>query len=234
MTTFLLKLSGEELGGEAGVGIEPEVLKHYCDEIEAAHREGIKLAVVLGGGNLFRGAHLAEAGMDRVIGDRMGMLATVMNGLALNDFLRRRGIASRLFSAVAMPGMVDGYNRDTAKAAMQSGEVVILTGGTGNPFFTTDTAACLRAVELGVDAILKATNVDGVYSADPKKDPSALRFEHVTYNEVLERELAVMDLTAIVLCKENDLPLVVFDSSESQTLTRIAAGDHVGTRVGAK
>ena len=163
----------------------------------------------------------------------MGMLATVMNGLALNDFLRRRGIVSQLFSAVPMPGMVEGYNRDTAKAAMQNGAVVILTGGTGNPFFTTDTAACLRAVELGVDAILKATNVDGVYSSDPKKDASALRFEHITYNEVLERELAVMDLTAIVLCKENDLPLVVFDSSESRSLTRIAAGDHVGTRVGA-
>ena len=170
LPAFLLKLSGEALGGEAGVGIEPEILKHYCDEIEAAHREGIKLAVVLGGGNLFRGAHLAAAGMDRVIGDRMGMLATVMNGLALNDFLRRRGIASQLFSAVPMPGMVEVYNRDTAKAAMQNGAVVILTGGTGNPFFTTDTAACLRAVELGVDAILKATNVDGVYSSDPKKD----------------------------------------------------------------
>jgi uridylate kinase len=233
LTAFLLKLSGEALGGEAGAGIEPEVLKHYCDEIEAAHREGIKLAVVLGGGNLFRGAHLASAGMDRVVGDRMGMLATVMNGLALNDFLRRRGIASRLFSAVAMPGMVDGYNRDTAQSAMHNGEVVILTGGTGNPFFTTDTAACLRGVELGVDAILKATNVDGVYSADPKKDPSAARFERISYNEVLEQELAVMDLTAIVLCKENNLPLVVFDSSESQTLTRIAAGEHVGTHVGA-
>ncbi|MEC9133952.1 MAG: UMP kinase [Pseudomonadota bacterium] len=233
MPAFLLKLSGEALGGEAGVGIEPEILKHYCDEIEAAHREGIKLAVVLGGGNLFRGAHLAAAGMDRVIGDRMGMLATVMNGLALNDFLRRRGIVSQLFSAVPMPGLVEVYNRDTAKAAMQNGAVVILTGGTGNPFFTTDTAACLRAVELGVDVILKATNVDGVYSSDPKKDASALRFEHITYNEVIERELAVMDLTAIVLCKENDLPLVVFDSSESRSLTRIAAGDHVGTRVGA-
>mgnify|MGYP003327951632 CR=1 FL=1 len=129
---------------------------------------GVQVGLVVGGGNLFRGAHLAQAGMDRVVGDRMGMLATIMNGLALNDFLRRRGIASRLFGAVAMAGMVDGYQRDTAQVAMNSGEVVILTGGTGNPFFTTDTAACLRAVELGVDAILKATNVDGVYSADPK------------------------------------------------------------------
>ncbi len=233
MPAFLLKLSGEALGGETGAGIEPEVLKHYCDEIESAHRAGIKLAVVLGGGNLFRGAHLAAAGMDRVVGDRMGMLATVMNGLALHDFLRRRGISSRLYSAVAMPGMVEGYNRDTARMAMRQGEVVILTGGTGNPFFTTDTAACLRGVELGVDAILKATNVDGVYSADPKTDPSAVLFQQISYNEVLAQELSVMDLTAIVMCKENNLPLVVFDSSESQTLTRIASGDQVGTRVGA-
>ena len=231
MTRYLLKLSGEALGGDAGVGIEPSVLKHYCDEIEAAVREGIQLAVVLGGGNLFRGAHLAQAGMDRVVGDRMGMLATVMNGLALNDFLQRRGIASKLFSAIPMAGMVDGYQRDLARDAMHRGDVVILTGGTGNPFFTTDTAACLRGVELGVDAVLKATNVDGVYSADPRKDSAAVRFERITYQEVLEQELAVMDLTAIVLCKENALPLIVFDASESRTLTRLAAGEEVGTRV---
>ena len=231
MTRYLLKLSGEALGGDAGVGIEPGVLKHYCDEIEAAVREGIQLAVVLGGGNLFRGAHLAQAGMDRVVGDRMGMLATVMNGLALNDFLQRRGIASKLFSAIPMAGMVDGYQRDLARDAMHRGDVVILTGGTGNPFFTTDTAACLRGVELGVDAVLKATNVDGVYSADPRKDSAAVRFERITYQEVLEQELAVMDLTAIVLCKENALPLIVFDASESRTLTRLAAGEQVGTRV---
>lgn len=231
MTRYLLKLSGEVLGGDAGVGIEPSVLKHYCDEIEAAVREGIQLAVVLGGGNLFRGAHLAQAGMDRVVGDRMGMLATVMNGLALNDFLQRRGIACKLFSAIPMAGMVDGYQRDLARDAMHRGDVVILTGGTGNPFFTTDTAACLRGVELGVDAVLKATNVDGVYSADPRKDSAAVRFERITYQEVLEQELAVMDLTAIVLCKENALPLIVFDASESRTLTRLAAGEQVGTRV---
>ena len=231
MTRYLLKLSGEALGGDAGVGIEPSVLKHYCDEIETAVREGIQLAVVLGGGNLFRGAHLAQAGMDRVVGDRMGMLATVMNGMALNDFLQRRGISSKLFSAISMAGMVDGYQRDLARDAMHRGDVVILTGGTGNPFFTTDTAACLRGVELGVDAVLKATNVDGVYSADPRKDSAAVRFERITYQEVLEQELAVMDLTAIVLCKENALPLIVFDASESRTLTRLAAGERVGTRV---
>ncbi|MAW46703.1 MAG: UMP kinase [Gammaproteobacteria bacterium TMED30] len=231
MTRYLLKLSGEALGGDAGIGIEPLVLKHYCDEIEAAVREGIQVAVVLGGGNLFRGAHLAQAGMDRVVGDRMGMLATVMNGLALNDFLQRRGIASRLFSAMPMAGMVEGYQRDLAQTAIANGEVVILTGGTGNPFFTTDTAACLRGVELGVDAILKATNVDGVYSADPKKDAAAQRFEHISYQQVLAQELAVMDLTAIVLCKENALPLIVFDASESRTLTRLAAGEQIGTRV---
>ena len=231
MTRYLLKLSGEALGGDAGIGIEPLVLKHYCDEIEAAVREGIQVAVVLGGGNLFRGAHLAQAGMDRVVGDRMGMLATVMNGLALNDFLQRRGIASRLFRAMPMAGMVEGYQRDLAQTAIANGEVVILTGGTGNPFFTTDTAACLRGVELGVDAILKATNVDGVYSADPKKDAAARRFEHISYQQVLAQELAVMDLTAIVLCKENALPLIVFDASESRTLTRLAAGERIGTRV---
>ncbi len=228
---FLLKLSGEALGGAAGFGLEPEVLGFICNEISELRRQQGELAIVLGGGNLFRGQHLAASGMDRVVGDRMGMLATVMNGLALCDFLDQQGIANQLFSSVAIPSLAAGYHRDEARAAMAEGKVVVLSGGTGNPFFTTDTAACLRGVELGVDAVLKATNVDGVYDADPKQHPDARKFDEISYDEVLNRELGVMDLTAIVLCKENKLPLVVFDMQSAGALVALANGGRVGTRV---
>jgi len=171
LSRLLLKLSGESLGGTPGQGIEPDVLGHFCREIRIAVDAGIELGVVLGGGNLFRGAALSQAGMDRVVGDRMGMLATIMNALALGDFLTRAGIANNVFSASGIPGITPAYERDLALTAMSQGRVVILSGGTGNPFFTTDTAACLRGIELSTDAVLKATNVDGVYSADPKKRP---------------------------------------------------------------
>ena len=232
MPRYLLKLSGEALGGSAGFGIDPAVLQGIVLEIAEGRKRGLELAIVLGGGNLFRGAALASAGLDRVTGDRMGMLATVMNGLALADFLRRMDVPSVVFSAHSIPGTVRGYERDAADAALEGGEVAILTGGTGNPFFTTDTAACLRGIELGADAVLKATNVDGVYSADPKENPEAKRFESITFDEVLRLELGVMDLTAIVLCKEHAMPVVVFDIGTDGALVEIANGGRVGTFVG--
>jgi len=228
---FLLKLSGEALGGAAGFGIDPNVLAAICSEIAQVREKQVQVAVVLGGGNIFRGALLAQAGMDRVTGDRMGMLATVMNGLALAGFLTARNVPCSLYSAQAIAGTVAGYDRDEALAALDANRVVIVAGGTGNPYFTTDTAACLRAVELGADAVLKATTVDGVYNADPKIDAAATKYDTVTYDEVLARELGVMDLTAIVLCKEHDMPLVVFDFAKKGALVDIANGATVGTRV---
>ena len=231
MSRLLLKLSGESLGGTTGQGIEPDVLGHFCREIRIAVDAGIELGVVLGGGNLFRGAALSQAGMDRVVGDRMGMLATIMNALALGDFLTRAGIANNVFSASGIPGITPAYERDLALTAMSQGRVVILSGGTGNPFFTTDTAACLRGIELSTDAVLKATNVDGVYSADPKKDPNATRYSQITFDQVLEQQLGVMDLTAMVLCRENAMPVVVFDVNAEGALVAISRGENVGTRV---
>ena len=228
---LLLKLSGEALGGESGQGIAPEVLSHFCRQIRGAVDAGIELGVVLGGGNLFRGAQLSAAGMDRVVGDRMGMLATIMNALALGDFLTREGIANKVYSATGIPGIVPVYERDQALAAMVAGNVVIVSGGTGNPLFTTDTAACLRGIELRCDAVLKATNVDGIYSADPKKDSTASRFSRVTFDEVLEQKLGVMDLTAMVLCRENAMPIVVFDVQNDGALVAISRGADIGTRV---
>jgi uridylate kinase len=231
LQTLLLKLSGEALGGASGLGIDHTVLEHYANEIRSIVDRGIGVAVVLGGGNLFRGAKLSEAGMDRVVGDRMGMLATIMNGLALGDFLRRNSVPCSVFSASAIAGVVQGYDRDLALAKMRGGQVVIVTGGTGNPYFTTDTAACLRGVELQVDTVLKGTNVDGVYSSDPNKDASAIKFDTVSFDQVLEKQLGVMDLTAIVLCKENNMPLVVFDASVKGALLALTAGQSIGTKV---
>ena len=187
--------------------------------------------MVVGGGNLFRGQHLAAAGMDRVVGDRMGMLATVMNGLALGNFLDQAGARNQLYSSAAIAGIAPEYNRDHAMRDMAAGNVVILTGGTGNPFFTTDTAACLRGIELGVDMVLKATNVDGVYDADPKTNANAKKFDTITYDEVIKRGLGVMDLTAIVLCKENKMPLMVFDMLAEGAMSAIARGRPIGTKV---
>lgn len=234
MPRLLLKLSGEALGGESGQGIEPAVLAHFCKQIKGAVDAGIELGVVLGGGNLFRGAALSAAGMDRVVGDRMGMLATIMNALALGDFLTRQGIANQVYSATGIPGIAQAYERDQAATKMAQGKVVIISGGTGNPLFTTDTAACLRAIELRTDAVLKATNVDGVYSADPKKDPTAERFSHITFDHVLDQKLGVMDLTAMVLCRENAMPIVVFDVQQDGALVAISQGADIGTRVDTK
>ena len=231
MPRLLLKLSGEALGGDSGQGIDPAGLEHFCRQIQGAVDAGIELGVVLGGGNLFRGAALSAAGMDRVVGDRMGMLATVMNALALGDFLTRQGIANQVYSATGIPSIVPTYERDQALGAIAQGTVVILSGGTGNPLFTTDTAACLRGIELGADAVLKATNVDGVYSADPKKDPSATRYTRVTFDQVLEQQLGVMDLTAMVMCRDHGMPIVVFDVQKDGALLAISEGADIGTRV---
>ena len=238
MRRVLLKLSGEALAPEAsgagGIGIDPAVLDRIATEMAALLAAGGQPAVVLGAGNLFRGAALAAAGMDRVTGDHMGMLATIMNGLAFQDLLRRRGIGTALFSAMPVAGVAEGYSRDRAVAALQAGKVVILTAGTGNPFFTTDTAACLRAIELDADAVLKATKVDGVYSADPLEHPEAQRFDQLSYDEVLAKQLGVMDLTAICLCRDHDMPVVVFDMHTKGALTAIINGDKVGTRIVAR
>lgn len=232
MRRVLLKLSGEALAGDAGMGIDPEVVKRLCRDIAAAREQGAEVGLVLGGGNLFRGAALQRSGLDRVTGDQMGMLATVMNGLAFRDLLRQVGVPSTLFSALELPGVAARFDRDAAVAALERGEVAVFVAGTGNPFFTTDTAACLRGIEIGADAVLKATKVDGVYSADPMLDPNATRFDALSYDEVLERDLKVMDLTAICLCRDHDLPVVVFDLADEGALTRVIKGDKVGTRVG--
>ena len=231
MPRLLLKLSGEALGGESGQGIDPVVLGHFCEQIKQAVTAGIELGVVLGGGNLFRGAALSQAGMDRVVGDRMGMLATIMNALALGDFLTREGIANQVYAATGIPGVAPTYERDQALENLKQGQVVILSGGTGNSLFTTDTAACLRGIELKADAVLKATNVDGVYSADPKVDPQARRYSTISFDDVLTKQLGVMDLTAMVLCRDHQMPVVVFDVSADGALVAISQGADIGTRI---
>lgn len=231
MRRVLLKLSGEALAGEAGVGIDSDVVNRICTEIASVVADGNQIGLVIGGGNLFRGATLASAGMDRVTGDQMGMLATVMNGLAFRDGLRGHGLSAEALSAIEIPGVVARYRRDDALRMLESGTVVLFVAGTGNPFFTTDTAACLRGIEIGADMVLKATKVDGVYTADPMTNPNAERFDELGFDEVLTRDLQVMDLTAICLCRDHRMPVVVFDMATTGTLTRILNGDKVGTRI---
>lgn len=228
---ILLKLSGEELMGSEGFGIDPKVLDKMAIEIGQLVGIGVQVGLVIGGGNLFRGAALSAAGLDRVTGDHMGMLATVMNALAMRDALERSNISSRVMSAIPMSGVVDHYDRRQAARFLKSGEVVIFAAGTGNPFFTTDTAACLRGIEMEVDIVLKATKVDGVYSADPIKDPSATRYERLTYDEVLDKKLEVMDLTAICLCREYRMPVRVFRMDKVGALVKIIKGEDEGTLI---
>lgn len=228
---ILLKLSGEALLGQADYGIDPLMLRRLASEIGALIKQGVQVALVIGGGNIFRGAGLAEAGMDRVSADHMGMLATVMNGLAMQDALEREGIFTRVMSAIKINEVCEDYIRRRAVRHLEKGRVVILAAGTGNPFFTTDTAASLRAVEIGADLMLKATKVDGVYNADPMKDPTATRYERLTFDEVLDQRLSVMDTTAIVMCREQNMPLVVFDINRPGALAEIVHGASVGTRV---
>lgn len=229
---ILLKLSGEALMGDADFGIDPKVLDRIAVEVGQLVGLGIEVGMVIGGGNLFRGAILHAAGMERVTGDHMGMLATVMNGLAMRDALERAGIPTRVMSAIPMSGVVEHYDRRTAIRHLQAGDVVIFSAGTGNPFFTTDTAACLRGIEIGAEVILKATKVDGVYSADPKLDPSAVKFDRLSYDEVLEKKLGVMDLTAICLTRDNEMPIRVFNMTKPGALLANVMDQAEGTTIG--
>jgi len=228
---ILLKLSGEALAGDAEVGIDPKVLKRMALEVGQLVGIGVQVGIVVGGGNLFRGAALQQAGLDRVAGDHMGMLATVMNGLALRDALERNNIKTRLMSAIPMSGVVDHYDRRAAIRHLQSGDVCIFVAGTGNPFFTTDTAACLRGIEINADIVIKATKVEGIYNADPVKDPTAVKYDKITFDEVLTKQLAVMDLTAMCLCRDHDMPLRVFNMNKPGALLNLVVGESEGTLV---
>jgi uridylate kinase len=228
---ILVKLSGEALLGAGDYGIDPAVLKRIAGEIRDIVQMGVQIAVVIGGGNIFRGAGLARAGMDRVTGDQMGMLATVMNALAMQEALESLGLQSRVMSAIRINQVCEDYIRRRAVRHLEKGRVVIFAGGTGNPFFTTDTAASLRAIEINADVLLKATKVDGVYSDDPVRNPAAVRYPRLTFDKVLLDRLNVMDATAIVMCRDNRLPLRVFNLNRSGDLTRIARGEDVGTVV---
>ncbi|GAB1256749.1 UMP kinase [Aurantivibrio plasticivorans] len=228
---ILLKLSGEELMGSEGFGIDPKVLDKMALEIGQLVGIGVQVGLVIGGGNLFRGAALNAAGLDRVTGDHMGMLATVMNALAMRDALERSNISSRVMSAIPMSGVVEHYDRRQAIRCLSSGEVVIFSAGTGNPFFTTDSAACLRGIEVEADIVLKATKVDGVYSADPMKDSSAIKYDRLSYDEVLEKKLGVMDLTAICLVSEHNMPVRVFKMDKAGALLNIVVGADEGTLI---
>lgn len=228
---ILLKLSGEGLMGDEDYGIQPAVIRRLANEIREVRELGVEVALVIGGGNIFRGAGLAAAGMDRVTADHMGMLATVMNALALQDALEHAGVYTRVMSAIKINQVCEDYIRRRALRHLEKGRVVVFAAGTGNPFFTTDSAASLRAVEINADIVLKATNVDGVYSADPVTNPTAERYRNLTFDEVLQRKLGVMDATAIVLCRDHDLPIQVFDMARPGALMEVVCGGDVGTMV---
>jgi uridylate kinase len=228
---ILLKLSGEALLGEEDYGIDPNIILRIANEIAEVTRLGIEVAVVIGGGNIFRGAGLAQSGIDRVTGDHMGMLATVMNSLALQDSMETIGLEARVLSAISIHDVCEDYIRRRAIRHLEKGRVIIIAGGTGNPFFTTDTAAALRAIEVGANIVLKATKVDGVYSADPKKDPEARRFNHLGYDQVIESKLGVMDANAIVLCRDQNMPIRVFNVFGEGNLVKAATGETIGTLV---
>jgi uridylate kinase len=228
---ILLKLSGEALLGAEDYGIDPRIIHRIATEIGEVLRSGVQIAVVIGGGNIFRGAGLAQSGIDRVTGDHMGMLATVMNSLALQDALESVGVDARVMSAVSVHDVCEDYIRRRAIRHLEKGRVVICAGGTGNPFFTTDTAAALRAIEIGADIVLKATKVDGVYSADPKRDSKAKLFDELGYDHVIESKLGVMDANAIVLCRDQGMPIRVFNVFQEGNLVRLVNGEPIGTLV---
>lgn len=228
---ILLKLSGESLMGEKQYGIDEKRLAKYAEQIREVHRMGIQTGIVIGGGNIFRGLSGAGKGFDRVKGDQMGMLATVINSLALSSALTAAGVKNRVLTAVRMEPIGEFYNKWKAVECLEAGEVVIMSAGTGNPFFTTDTGSSLRGIEIEADAMLKGTRVDGIYTADPEKDPAAVKFRDITYDEVLRRGLKVMDLTATCMCKENNLPIVVFDMDTPGNLMKVVRGEEIGTLV---
>lgn len=228
---ILLKLSGEALMGNMDYGIDPNMSRRLAAEIVELNRAGVELAIVVGGGNIFRGAGLAEAGMDRVTGDHMGMLATVINALAMQDAIENLGVYCRVMSALPIDQVCEDFIRRRAVRHLEKGRIVIFGAGTGNPFFTTDSAASLRASEISADLMLKATKVDGVYDSDPEKNPNAERYERVTYDEALMKKLGVMDATAIVMCRDNNIPLRIFNIYNEGDLVKVALGDDIGTLV---
>lgn len=228
---ILLKLSGEALTGQEKFGIDPRILDRMALEVGQLVGIGVQVGLVVGGGNLFRGAALQAAGLDRVTGDHMGMLATVMNALALRDALERSNISTQVMSAIPMSGVVDHYDRRKAIRALSNGDVVIFSAGTGNPFFTTDSSACLRGIEVDAELVLKATKVDGVYSADPMKVADAVKYDRLTYDEVLDKKLEVMDLTAICLCRDHKMPVRVFEMEKQGALLNIVRGGNDGTLI---
>lgn len=226
-----MKLSGESLMGKQSYGISPEMLEQYALDIKEAVNHGVEIAIVIGGGNIFRGLSGAAKGMDRVQGDYMGMLATLINSMALQAELEKQGMRTELLSGLAIEPICKEMSRRRAIEAMKEGKVVVIGGGSGNPFFTTDTASALRAVEIKADAILKGTRVDGVYTADPEKDPSATKFETLSFGEALSKKLKIMDLTAFALCEENNLPIYVFDMNKPGNLLKVVEGENIGTEV---
>jgi uridylate kinase len=230
-TRILLKLSGESLMGTQQYGIDPEMTKQYATEIRGAAEKGIEIAVVIGGGNIYRGIDGDKSGIGRAQGDYMGMIATVMNGMAIQSVLEGMGVRTRLQSAIKMEQICEPFIRRRAIRHLEKGRVVILGAGTGNPFFTTDTAAALRAVEIGANVLLKGTRVDGIYTADPEKDPSAKKFETISYKEAYDKNLNIMDMTAFTLCRENNLPIIVFDVNTPGNLLKILNGEKIGTLV---
>ena len=227
----LLKLSGESLMGERNFGIDPKMLEQYAKEIKLITDIGVQVAIVIGGGNIYRGMNEAETGIERAQGDYMGMLATVINGMALQAALEKAGVNTRLQSAIKMEQVSEPYIRRKAIRHLEKNRVVIFGAGTGNPYFTTDTAGSLRAIEISADVILKGTRVDGIYTADPEKDPTATRFETLSFREVISKNLKVMDMTAFTLCEENNLPIIVFDMNSSGNLHKVVTGKKVGTLV---
>ncbi len=227
----LLKLSGESLGGPSGKGISEDMLAAYAQEIAAAVKAGLQVSVVIGGGNIFRGLSGAGKGFDRVNGDKMGMLATVINSIGLAMAIRSAGVGAEVFTATPMMPVARYYMRDDAVAFMENGGVSLIAGGTGNPFFTTDSGAALRALEIGADALLKGTRVDGVYTADPEKDPTAVKYDELTFDKALEDHLKVMDQTAFALCREGNMPIIVFDMNRKGNLEKLIKGEKIGTLV---
>lgn len=228
---ILLKLSGESLAGKRDQGISNSVLEEYAKQVIDVVKNGCEIAVVIGGGNIFRGLSGTETGYDRLKGDQMGMLATVINSLALESAITRLGGRAKVFTSIRMEPVGELYVRDRVLDAMKNNTICILSGGTGNPFFTTDTASALRAVELGADVLLKGTRVDGVYSADPEKDPNAEKFDNISFEEVISRRLKVMDSTAFTMCRENNMPIIVFDMNKSGNIMKLIKGDKIGTLV---
>lgn len=227
----LLKLSGESLMGEQRYGIDDKRLGEYAEQIAEIVKEGVQVGIVIGGGNIFRGLSGAGRGFDRVKGDQMGMLATVINSLALASALERAGVKARVLTAVRMEPIGEFYTRDKAVETLERGEVAIFSAGTGNPYFTTDTGSSLRGIEIQAEAMLKGTRVDGIYTADPEKDPNAVKFDEITYDEIYNRGLKVMDLTATTMCKENNLPIIVFDMDTVGNLAKVVRGEKIGTYV---